>query len=154
MLHLIPRPLHRLLYRIAHFGRRKWLGWRGGTVHGASMIARDAQGRVLLVRHAYGSDQWCFPGGRIVRGEDPAVAAVREFREELGCGVRDLVFLGQIREPFHGAENRVELFTALVEGEPQPDGRELTHAAFFALDRLPPDLAITVPSRIGLLKQG
>jgi len=153
MLRLIPAPLHRVFYRLAHRGRTGWLGLRGGTVHGASVIGRDAAGRVLLVRHAYGLRTWSFPGGGIRRGEDPALTAQREFAEELGCALDRTELLGVIDEPFHGAVNRVHLFTGIVVGDPRPDGRELTHAEFFALDGLPGDLSRTVAWRLELLEQ-
>ena len=56
MLHLIPPPLHRLLYRLAHRARRKWLCWFKPELHGCAVILRDGEGRVLLVRHPYGAD--------------------------------------------------------------------------------------------------
>lgn len=44
--------------------------------------------KVLLLKRAPGGPHpgtWCFPAGKIERGETPAEAAVREFREESGC---------------------------------------------------------------------
>lgn len=45
------------------------------------VIARDAQGRLLLV-HDRDSERWTLPGGIIEPGETPADAAVREVWEE------------------------------------------------------------------------
>lgn len=152
MLHLIPAALHRRLYRLAHVARRCWLRLRGGEVHGCSVIARDAEGRVLMVRHSYGSGSWEFPGGGIGRGEAPEEAARREFAEELGCGLAGLTFLGTIEEPYHGAINKVRVFTALVDGDPRPDGRELVATRFFRRDELPVPLGRKAASRLGLLE--
>ena len=151
MLHLIPAPLHRRLYRIAHAVRLRWLRLRGGTIYGCSMVARDAAGRVLLVRHSYGSDAWEFPGGGMRRGEDAEAAVRREFAEELGCGLREVEWLGRMEDPFHGATNVVEVFTGLVDGEPRPDGRELVAVRFFAPDALPQPSSRRVARRMEML---
>lgn len=155
MLHLIaaliPAALHRQLYRVAHRLRGAWLRLRGGEVHGCSIIARDAAGRVLLVRHSYGSGWWAFPGGGMRRGEDPLAAALREFAEELGCTIRDPVHLATVVEQFHGARNVAHIFTGLIDGEPRPDGREVVEARFFAPDALPLQTAPNVQRRLALL---
>ena len=51
--------------------------------------------------------KWCFPGGRIEKGEDPVSAAIRECEEETGivC-VQDEFGYGSIRVP----ENSETLF--------------------------------------------
>ncbi|HUB84833.1 MAG TPA: NUDIX domain-containing protein [Rhizomicrobium sp.] len=53
------------------------------TALGASVIAQDEQGRVLLVRHSY-MPGWSLPGGGVGRNEPPETAALREMREEVG----------------------------------------------------------------------
>lgn len=151
MLRLIPPPLHRRLYRVAHALRLRWLRLRGGDVHGCSVVARDAAGRLLLVRHSYGSDAWEFPGGGVHRGEDAQRAACREFAEELGCGLRDVAWLGRVEEPFHGATNVVEVFTGLVDGEPRADRREIVEVGFFAPDALPARASGRVARRVAML---
>lgn len=151
MLRLIPAALHRRLYRVAHAVRRSWLRLRGGTVHGSNVIARDARGRVLMVRHSYGGGGWEFPGGGMGRGEDPEAAARREFLEELGCGLEEVSFLGTVEEPYHGATNVVHVFTGVVAGEPRVDGRELVEARFFPRDALPEPLRRKAASRLALL---
>lgn len=137
MLHLIPPRLHRALYRLAHHARKNWLQLVGGEVHGCTIIARDGQGRVLLVRHSYGSKAWAFPGGGMKKGEDVLVAAAREFAEELRCGLLDPLHLGTLDKEFHGARHIAHAITGLADGEPRPDMREVVEARFFALDALP-----------------
>ncbi|MEO5706752.1 MAG: NUDIX domain-containing protein [Alteraurantiacibacter sp.] len=151
LLYLIPAPLHRLGYRAAHRLRAAWLGLTRQTIHGCTMIARDAEGRVLLVRHSYGTGLWSFPGGGMNRSEEPLAAALREFAEELGCTVSDPRHLGTLDEDYHGARNVAHVFTGLIAGEPRPDMRELVAARFFALDELPPGIARTVAPRLALL---
>lgn len=125
--------------------RKAFLQRRGGTIKGCSIIARDGAGRLLLVRHSYGPFVWTFPGGGLRQGEDPKLAAAREFSEELGCALEDLLFLGQIEANFHGATNVVHVFTGLlVADQPKPDGRELIEARFFAPNDLPSNCSQTV----------
>lgn len=152
MLHLIPAPLHRALYRIAHRVRRRWQRHLYSEIHGCSVIAHDGEGRVLLVRHSYGAAVWAFPGGGIAPSEDPLAGAMREFSEELGCTISDARYLGMLDEQFHGMRNVAHIFAGLIEGDPRPDMRELVAARFFALDDLPDDCARTVAPRLALLK--
>ncbi len=156
MLHLIPAPLHRKLYRLAHWGRKRWLRLRGGEVRGCSIIARDGEGRVLLVRHSYGSGLWSLPGGGLGHSEDALAGACREFAEELRCGLAGMRHLATLEETYHGARHEAHVFTGVIDGEPRPDMREIVEAQFFALDDLPPDRVRMVAVRLALLdsKQG
>jgi 8-oxo-dGTP pyrophosphatase MutT (NUDIX family) len=151
MLRLIPPPLHRQLYRLAHTLRRHWLRFRGGRLYGCNIIARDGQGRLLMVRHSYGDRQWGFPGGGIGKREEPEAAARREFAEELRCGLTELRCLGTIEESDLGATNVVHVFTGLADGEPRADGRELVEARFFARDALPRPLSRKASRRLAML---
>lgn len=60
------------------------------TVGSMCFIERP-DGALLLVRHVY-RRRWGVPGGLLERGEEPADAAVREVREEVGI---DVVLLGE-----------------------------------------------------------
>lgn len=137
MLHLIPPPLHRRLYRIADRLRRQWWKVRRPTRNSVVVAAFDAAGRVLLVRHSYGPQVWALPGGGIDRGEDPATAAVREFREELGSPLSDVRELSHVMEPDSGSIDRLHVFVARVAGSPSADMREIVAAEFFDLGDLP-----------------
>jgi 8-oxo-dGTP pyrophosphatase MutT (NUDIX family) len=154
MLHLIVPPvLHRLAYRVAFALRKRWLRWRGCPVEGCTMIARDGDGRVLLVRHSYGTGLWALPGGGMHRGEEPLAAAIREFAEELRCAVTDPRHVGTLEEDYHGARNTAHVFTGLIAGEPRPDMREIVEARFFAPDDLPDRTSGSVLVRLALLEQ-
>ena len=86
MRNLMPSLLHRLALRTAHTLRLAW--WRATqrTVRGTNVIAADAHGRVLLVRHSYHASQtWMLPGGGLGTGESALDAASRELAEETGC---------------------------------------------------------------------
>lgn len=145
LLHLLPAPVHRLACRMGYCLRKAYLKIRRGSVSGCSIIARDSDGRLLLVRHSYGPKVWSFPGGGLRKGEDPAVAAAREFSEELGCGLENLLYLGQAEAGFYGAINVAHVFTGLLKADqPIPDGREIIEARFFASDDLPSDCSGSV----------
>ena len=141
MLRLIPKPLHRVLLIQAHRVRLVWWRVRKPLLLGCRVLAFDDEGRVLLVRHSYGSGRWMLPGGGIGRGETAVVSASRELAEETACALEDPREVAVIEEPLAGTVNRVHLVAGRVRGRPQADGREIIAAEFFALDALPADLA-------------
>ena len=131
MLRLIPAPLHRMLYRVADRVRRRW--WRIRKPHrsGVVVIALDETGRLLLARHSYGRPVWALPGGGIGRREEPVAAAMREFREELGCGITNLQPHTTTEESVSGARERRHVFVARLAGTPVPDMREVVEVRMF-----------------------
>jgi 8-oxo-dGTP pyrophosphatase MutT (NUDIX family) len=140
MLHLIPKPLHRSLFRLAHALRKRWWRLANPRLRGCRMIALDSAGRVLLIRQSYGSGDWLTPGGGLRRGDDPVAGALRELREETGCRLDDAVQVALLEERLHGARNAVHVVVGLTADKPRPDGREVIEAQFFALDALPEDM--------------
>lgn len=141
MLRLIPAALHRTGYRLAHAVRRRW--WRAtkAKLIGCRVLAFDAAGHLLLIRHSYGSGNWMLPGGGIARREDPLAAARRELAEETGLTLEQPRCIAVVDEPLYGTTNRVHLFTGRAQGMLVIDGREIIEAAFFAPDSLPPALS-------------
>jgi len=137
MLHLIPAPLHRMLYRLADRLRRRWWTVRRPTRNSVLVAAFDPGGRILMVRHSYGPPVWALPGGGIGRREEPQAAAVREFREELGTGLSDVRELTSVIENDSGSTDRLHVFAARVVGTPQADMREIVAAEFFDPAALP-----------------
>ncbi|HUC69209.1 MAG TPA: (deoxy)nucleoside triphosphate pyrophosphohydrolase [Stellaceae bacterium] len=69
----------------------------------------DADGRVLLAQRPEGkvmAGLWEFPGGKVLPGEPPEAALVRELKEELGIDVAEaclapLTFASHRYESFH-----------------------------------------------------
>jgi 8-oxo-dGTP diphosphatase len=69
----------------------------------------DADGRVLLAQRPEGKAMaglWEFPGGKVLSGEPPEAALIRELKEELGIDVTEaclapLTFASHRYESFH-----------------------------------------------------
>ena len=136
MLHLIPAPLHRLALRLGYRLRKAFWKIARPDVAGVAVLLRDADERLLLVRHSYGPKAWALPGGGMGANEDPADAARREMREELDCDLAELQVLQISEENLCGAPHVAHVFTARPLGELQVDGRELLEARWFAAGEL------------------
>jgi ADP-ribose pyrophosphatase YjhB (NUDIX family) len=113
-----------------------------------SIVLRDGDDRVLLVRHVEG-DVWTTPGGMIEPYETPADAAVREMWEETGLYVRLTRIIGVFGGPacavtFSNGDKLAWVSTAFAAspllGTLKPDGEEVTEARYFTpseIARLP-----------------
>jgi len=118
-------------------------------VRGVKVMAFDAQGRVLLVRHRYGNrDAWMLPGGGIRPWERPLAAARRELREETGCRLDALRLVARFRAVADGVEHPLFLFTGATADTPAPDGIEIAEAVFFDPAALPPDVSPATRRRL------
>jgi ADP-ribose pyrophosphatase YjhB (NUDIX family) len=113
-------------------------------VPAVSVVARDPDGRVLLVYEA-DSDAWSTPGGSVDVDEVPEDAARREVLEETGLTVRldgIVTVLGgpEFHSHYKNGDEVAYVATVyratVVGGQPQPDGDEVTAAEWFALDAL------------------
>ena len=111
----------------------------------------DPDGRVLVQQRAHGplKGLWEFPGGKIEPGETPAVALVRELREELGIDVEaaSLAPAAFASEPL--AERHLLLLLHICRqwrGEPRPieaaDLRWLHPAELHGLPMPAPDIPL------------
>ena len=124
------------------------------TTIGSLCYIRD-NGRVLLQMKAegrFGGGLWNGPGGKLLDGESPEQAIVREVREETGLSIRDLrdhgtltFYLGDTREPTY----MVYVFsTTRFEGElrPSDEGVPAWHPEdALPYDRMWPDDRVWVP---------
>lgn len=148
----LPPPLHRALLRIAQPIRLRVWGLMRREMRGCGVLAFDAGGQLLMVRHSYHQpDRWLLPGGGLARGEDPVDTAGRELLEETGCPLSDAVWIGtDLRRMPGGWLNRIELIAGRSEGTPRADGREITDVAFFPLDALPATTGAVVHVALGI----
>ncbi len=124
---------------------RECIGTNLLVLPSASVLPRDDDGRILLVRVA-DTGHWAVIGGAVEPDESPQECAVREAAEEAGVSVE----LGALLGVFGGPEYRVTYpngdetsyvvtaFSArVVGGTPRPDGDETVEVAWFAPADLP-----------------
>lgn len=140
--------LHRAALRIAHALRHRWRRWRKAPLEGVTMIARDAEGRLLMVRLSYAEAAWSFPGGGARRGESMEAAAVRELREETGCAAERVRQVGRLEETISGSPHTAHIFACLTDDMPRPDGREVIEARFFPAHSLPHPMTERTKARL------
>lgn len=104
---------------------------------GVCIAAVDSQRRVFLVeqyRYPMGETTLELPAGKLDWGEDPALAAERELKEETGCAAGSLEYVGVIYpSPGYSAEKLyMYIATDLEKGEQALDDDE-----FLALKSVP-----------------
>lgn len=148
MPYILPAPIHRALLPLAHTVRHFWRRWRRAPIAGVSVIVTNLAGDVLLLKHSYGPKVWGLPGGGLRRGEDPAAAALREVREEIGVTLARIAPVAVIEEVISGAAHTAHLFTGVCDQQPRPDRREITEARFFPSHSLPEPLGPITRVRI------
>jgi ADP-ribose pyrophosphatase YjhB (NUDIX family) len=103
--------------------------------HGAASVITDEEGRVLLVRHGYGEQNWEIPGGAGEPGESAEETARREALEEIGVGIEIERMSGVYFDPTNGAHHFA--FRARCTGAPRSaDPSEISDVGWF----LPADL--------------
>ncbi|MGD9482711.1 NUDIX domain-containing protein [Streptomyces sp. TRM70308] len=137
--------LRRLAARVWHAlrGTAQWrLLWLTNATFmvGVTGVVRDAEGRVLLLRHRmWPTDrQWGLPSGFAVRGEEFSRTVEREVKEETDLDVR----AGELVRLKSGFRLRLEVAyeAELVGGALRLDPFEILDAGWFSPDALPDQL--------------
>ena len=102
---------------------------------GVTGVGIDAEGRVLLARHRFGSPQWRFLGGFLAQRERVEDALAREISEETGLAVE----IGPVLEVVTGhLWQRVEIvFAYRVTGGTRALSGEIAEVRGFPADELP-----------------
>lgn len=140
--------MRRLLAPLYRVQRLVWRVLRPHTRGVKVMLFNDA-GELLLVRHSYGNTRlFMLPGGGIRPFEAPERAAVREIREELGCGVEGLAFVSLHASTHEGKRDSVHLYRARAAGPVRIDRIEIDEARYFPLDAPPPTASPATLRRI------
>ena len=116
--------------------------WRDPKVVAAVVVEVD--GKIVAGRRAIepGYGLWCLPGGFVDQNEDPAAAAVRECREEIGADVELTGLLGVYHIPKTTAPSIVGIAyqARLGPGATISAGAEMLEVRAFPAGELP-DLA-------------
>ncbi|GAB5350191.1 NUDIX hydrolase [Alteriqipengyuania sp. 357] len=153
MRHLLPKPVERFALRIANRLRHHWRRIAKPQLYSVTVLLRDRGGRVLFIRHSYGPSGWTLPGGGMSAREAPEETARREMHEELGVRLDGLELLETFDETVSGAPQRAHVFTARLDAEPVPDGREVVAAQFFAMDEVPGPISALTRRRLDVLRR-
>lgn len=115
---------------------------------GANAIV-EREGDILLVKLNYGprDGRWALPGGLVENDESPESAAIRETEEETGFVIELDGLLATYMRP--GAPVLIVTYRShIVGGEMRIAPEELSDAAFFPRDQLPPLEELAWPSTI------
>lgn len=118
---------------------------------GAICVIERSDGHVILIKQRY-RQRWGLPGGLLARGEQPAAAAVREVREEIGIDVELTSDPAVFVDPH---VRRVDVIyrarpTAGNDAAPEPTSPEITDVGWFPLDALPVLQAETATALAGV----
>ncbi|MDQ3555070.1 MAG: NUDIX domain-containing protein, partial [Chloroflexota bacterium] len=108
---------------------------------GAAAAILDEAGRILLVRHSYGRQNWELPGGMATSGESPEDTAIREVAEETGLMVVAERVTGIYPEPGHRL-GPVVTFVVIchrkpADASPRINSEEITEFGWFERSALP-----------------
>jgi 8-oxo-dGTP pyrophosphatase MutT (NUDIX family) len=131
---MLKKPVLDTIYTLQ---RQMWRVVRPRT-RGVKIMLFNDDGKLALIRNSYGnSDLFVLPGGGIRPFEDPATAAKREIREELGVMVTAVSLRSRHSNAAEGKRDEVHLFEARTDCTLHIDGFELSEARFVPLDDLP-----------------
>ena len=131
------RRFVRLGFKVAARLRRVyWFVFRP-TTYGVKCVVRH-EGRWLLIRNSYGNGSWTLPGGAVHRREEPAAAAIREVREEVGIDLGSVEPIGSYRSNREYKKDTVYCFVAnVLHPDHRIDMREVIEAGWFDPSDLP-----------------
>jgi len=134
-----------LAYRIQ---KHVWRLFRPKT-RGVKVLLVNGAGEILLIRNSYGQTrQFVLPGGGIRPRENPAQAAAREVKEELGCAVEELRLASTHCSTREGKRDTIYLFHGRLSGQPVADNFEVLEARFFPPDALPQTVSRATERRV------
>ena len=104
---------------------------------GAAAIIKDADDRVLLVKHSYGRNNWDLPGGKSEVNESAQGTAKREVLEETGLDIAVGQLTGIYYDPTYDMHHFVFLSYADGDRAPTPSSPEILECGYFSVHDLP-----------------
>jgi ADP-ribose pyrophosphatase YjhB (NUDIX family) len=120
--------------------RDSFILWHDPKVSTAVVV--EAEGGIVLGRRSIepGYGLWCLPGGFVNDDEDPAVAAVRECREEISAPVELTGLIGVYHIAKTDAPSMIAIAYKgrLVDGAVPAPGSEMLEVAAFPPESVPP----------------
>lgn len=143
---------HPFIRRILHW----WFLLSRPLTLGVRILARDEEGRVLLVRHTYISG-WHLPGGGVEIGETLVEAAGKELREETSHHAVTPLTLRSIHYNRNASpRDHVALFVCdrCEAQQPFEPNREIAEIGFFEADKLPEGTTAGTRRRINEVLSG
>lgn len=115
---------------------------------GAAAVILDTEGRVLLVKHSYGKNNWDLPGGKAEENESAEETAKREVFEEVGLDVR----VGQLTGIYYDPKPDMHHFVFMAHNDhhqvPLPSSPEILECRFCSRDELPKPISDFTCKRI------
>lgn len=121
---------------------------------GAAAVILDSEGKVLLVKHSYGKNNWDLPGGKGEDSESAEETAIREVFEEVGLEVKIQELTGVYYEPNYDMHHFAFIAKIINTQLPQPSSPEILECKFYSRDELPKPISDFTCKRINdALKQ-
>ncbi|WP_163852727.1 NUDIX hydrolase [Paenibacillus elgii] len=115
---------------------------------GSASVISDSEGRVLLVKHSYGKNNWDLPGGKAEVKESAQETAKREVLEETGLEVEVGQLTGIYYDPNHDMHHFVFIATNHYNKNPEPSSPEILECRYCPIDDLPKPISDFTIKRI------
>lgn len=93
--------------------RLYWFVFRPKT-QGVKCVIEN-NGSILMIKRTFGSVHFVFPGGKIMSGETPEQAVVREVREDLGLNLGEVRSLGSFTQTVRYRKETLHCYAAQVD---------------------------------------
>jgi len=115
---------------------------------GAAAVILDSEGKVLLVKHSYGKNNWDLPGGKGEDNESAEETAKREVLEEVGLEVQIEELTGVYYEASYDMHHFVFIAKNGNNQMPQPSSPEILECRYCSIDELPKPISDFTCKRI------
>ncbi|GMK47789.1 hypothetical protein PghCCS26_49190 [Paenibacillus glycanilyticus] len=115
---------------------------------GAAAIITNTEGKVLLVKHSYGKNNWDLPGGKSEANESAQQTAAREVVEETGLTVEIGALTGIYYDPAYDMHHFVFLADIHGDQDPVPSSPEILECRYCDPADLPRPISDFTSNRI------